>query len=1065
MIASQTSKHQNQLWAWTASRPLAGSCVVRIQGQVNRDQLRSACDEVVRRYDILRSTFDCVPGTQDPCQVVNEKMQASWQEVALKVFRDAQARPDVKVGPVVCFTLGWGDSEEHRLCITVPSSNSDAQGLCNMVQEILESYVRSGNDKTATLLRGNISSQHFGAPVAAEKSSGEGEEYWAGHRFFSLPVPSFPLERRNGRSESEKNQTFPFRIEPTLAAKIVDAAKRSQVTESEFLLAGWASLLHRLTGEPEIPIIVVAAGRDLDETKKAIGLFASPLPVSVSISGEESFNGLLLKVRDRIAEGNQWLNHLSPEQVFPADAIDRAAALGFEFNRRVPDFVSPEVSFSIEDVRTEIYPFKAKLSFDWSDQGASARIWFDPLIISQLEARRISRYFLRLIEDVAQNPAAAISDLELLPIPERKEIVEAFNQTRFDYRLDQSFHEVFEEQVERTPDRVALVFDPLRLTFRELNNKANQLAHYLQSLGVKPGVRVGLFVRRSEDMIIGLLGILKAGGSYVALHPDLPKSRLAHQLAETETKLILTRERMLENLPEFEGKTVCMNEGSTDNAKIILQPTINLGHTSGPGDEIYVIFTSGSTGTPKGVSLRHENVVNYTQSICRQLKADEENSPGGLQFANVSTIAADLGNTPIYASLASGGCLHIINDDVVMDGALYAERCKTQPIDVLKITPSHFIALLDSGDPKLVLPRKYLVVGGEALRWELVRRIRALSSCKILNHYSPTECTIGCLTFWTDPNCPESSLARVAPLGHPIHNMNMYILDEKLRPLPIGVPGNLFIGGVGVSNGYVNRPDLTAERFLLDPLNPESGRRFYNSGDRTRFLPGGSIEFLGRQDDQIKVRGFRVELGEIETVLGKHPAVERAVVCANETETGDHVLAAFMIAPAKPRTEDIRSYLRGQLPDYMVPSHFIFVDSYPLNANAKVDRRALAASVKDVEEKTAPAQTALGNPIEQEIAAIWQEVLGLNEVGLDDNFFDLGGHSLLATQLIARIRTRLRVQVPLRAVFEAPTIAGLSEIIAHQQAASWEEDEVAKVLAEIENLPEDEVRKLLDKQN
>ncbi len=1063
MTGFQPSQDQKQLWAWTAVRPLAGKCVVRIQGKVDRDRLRSACDEVIRRHDILRSTLDCAPGTQEPRQVVNEKMQASWQEVALRALGDVQAKPDIRVGPVACFALGYGDSGEHRLAVTVPSACSDAQGLCNIVQEIFRAYAHSGKDKTATPLRAGTSSRHLGSSANAGELSRKGEEYWAGHRFASLPVPSFPLERRNGKSESENNHTFEFKIGPGLAAKITDAAKRSQVTESEFLLACWASLLCRLSGEPEIPIVVVADGRNREDAKGAVGLFARPLPVCVPVNGEERINSLALKVRDQIAEGSQWLDYLPPEQVFPADAIDRAAALGFEFKHRMPDLILPEVSFSIENVKAEIYPFKAKLSFDWSDRGASAQIWYDPAVVSQLEIRRVSRYFLRLAEDAAQNPAAAIFDLELLPDPERKEIVEAFNQTRVDYRLDQSFHEMFEEQVERTPDRLALVFDPQQFTYRELNEKANQLAHYLTACGVKPGIRVGLFMHRSADMIIGLLGILKAGGAYVALHPDLPKARLAHQLAETETAIIVTRDRMLERLPEFNGKTVCLNEGSADSSKIMLESTANLGHTSGPKDEIYVIYTSGSTGTPKGVSLRHENVVNYTRSICGQLKADEENSPGGLHFANVSTIAADLGNTPIYASLASGGCLHIINDDVLMDGALYAERCKTKPIDVLKIAPSHFVALLDSGDPKLVLPRKYLVVGGEALRWELVRRIRALSSCAILNHYSPTECTIGCLTFWTDSNCPESSLARVAPLGHPIHNMNVYILDQKLRPLPIGVPGNLFIGGVGVSNGYVNRPDLTAERFLLDPLNPASGKRFYNSGDRTRFLPGGSIEFLGREDDQIKVRGFRVELGEIETTLGKHPAVERAVVCANETETGDHILAAFLIAPAKPRTEDIRSYLRGQLPEYMVPSHFLFVGSYPLNPNGKVDRSALAASVQAAAATAAAAPA--GSPLERQVASIWRDVLGIKEIGLEDNFFDLGGHSLLATQLVARIRSGLNVQIPLRAIFEAPTVAGLSEIIAQQQAASPEEDDVSKVLAEIENLSDEEVRKLLEQKS
>ena len=666
--------------------------------------------------------------------------------------------------------------------------------------------------------------------------------------------------------------------------------------------------------------------------------------------------------------------------------------------------------------------------------------------------------FERLLRQVAQNPGLPASDLELLAEGERREIVEGFNQTREEYRLDLCFHHMFEQQVERTPHLTALVHGEQRLTYAEANARANRLAHYLRTRGVKPGVRVGLFVRRSADMIVSLLGILKAGGAYVPLHPDLPQARLARQIEETGVPILVTELGLLDRLAESGGRIFCLDR---DQALLAAQPDTNPESGATPADPIYVIFTSGSTGIPKGVVTRHENVVNYTQSICRQLKQPVPSSAAGLGFANVSTLSEDLGNTPIFAALASGGCLHMIGDEVLMDGQAYGALAEREQIDVLKIAPSHLRALLASGDPAKVLPRKHLIVGGERLRWDVVRQVKEAGRCAIMNHYSPTETTIGCVTCDVDGNMWLESFAAVAPLGRPIGNTVLYVLDRKLRPVPVGVPGELFIGGAGVSNGYLNSPEMTAARFLLDPLNPESGRRFYRSGDRARFLPRGFVEFLGREDDQVKVRGFRVELGEIEAVLSRHPAVKHAVVLLKETPVGDQALTAYLVAPGKPAPGELRGFLGRQVPDYMVPAGFVFLDSFPLNANGKIDRRALAALVHAVTAPEAAPAGSLG-PMEEALIGIWREVLGRDDIGVDDNFFELGGHSLLATLVISRVRAAFQVQVPLRSVFEAPTVAGLAEIIAKIQAEAREEEELASLLREVEGLSDEEARKLLD---
>jgi amino acid adenylation domain-containing protein len=650
-----------------------------------------------------------------------------------------------------------------------------------------------------------------------------------------------------------------------------------------------------------------------------------------------------------------------------------------------------------------------------------------------------------------------ITDIRTMSAEEQKQIVEGFNRTDEDFPLHLCFHELFEEQVERTPDRIALVFNDRRLTYRELNARANQFARYLRAQGLAASTPVGLFLRRSDEMIITLLGILKAGGAYVALHPDLPKARLEQQLSTVKPPLLITQEELLERLPEVSCQVVCLEK---EQSAIAHQGATNLERRATPTSLIYVIFTSGSTGVPKAVATRHENVVNYTQSIMRKLKLAEFDARGGMHMANVSTLSADLGNTPIFAALASGGCLHVVPDDVLLDGNLYGEYAVREKIDLLKIAPSHLRALMATGDPAKVLPTKHLVIGGESLYWDFVRQIRHSSRCAILNHYSPTETTIGCLTFETEADSPLSSATAVVPLGRPIANMKVYILDQNMKPVPVGVPGDLYIGGRGVSNGYLGRPDLTAERFMMDPLNLASGNRFYRSGDRARFHPGGIVEFLGRQDNQVKVRGFRVELGEVEAVLSRHPAVEQAVVVFKEVPTGDQTLAAFVIAPAKPAGNDLREFMLKYVPDYMVPSSFVFVDAFPLNANGKADRQVLAESIPSVVPTPAPMKNL--DSVQQKVAEIWCTVLQRSEVGLNDNFFELGGHSLLATQIIARLRTAFDVPVPLRAIFEAPTVADLADVVKQHSAESSEQEDIAKILSEVEGLSEEEARSLLE---
>jgi amino acid adenylation domain-containing protein len=589
------------------------------------------------------------------------------------------------------------------------------------------------------------------------------------------------------------------------------------------------------------------------------------------------------------------------------------------------------------------------------------------------------------------------------------------------------------------------------LNYAQLNSRANQLAQLLRRKGVKPGVLVPLCLERSAEMIVALLGILKAGGAYVPLVPDHPKTRLAQQVADTHASVLITEQKFLPNLPAFAGEIVCFDR---DAALIGNESAENPAPMATPHDIAYVIYTSGSTGIPKGVAVSHSNVVNYACFISQKLNAAAE----PLNFATVSTLAADLGNTAIFPALISGGCLHVIGYDTAMAADRFAAYIQRHPIDILKITPSHLGSLLTAAQGARVLPRRYLILGGELASWDLITRVQQAGTCKVINHYGPTEATIGCCTFDVGVNDVREWAPASVPIGRPIANAQAYILDKNMQPVPVAVPGELCIGGAGIAKGYLNQPQQTSERFISNPFSNSPADRLYRTGDLARFLPDGNIEFLGRIDQQVKIRGFRVEPAEIETVLKQNSVVKQAVVLARP-EKDEKRLVAYVIATNKSShlSTELRGYLQERLPDYMVPSAVVLLDALPLTPNGKLDVAALPSPDELAVEHTLVAPR---NQVEQGLTDIWRQVLGVEQVGVEDNFFDLGGHSLLATQVIARIRSTFHVQLPLRTLFDTPTVAGLAQQIAAFPQTS-EDEEVARLLQELEGLSDEEAERLL----
>ncbi len=580
-------------------------------------------------------------------------------------------------------------------------------------------------------------------------------------------------------------------------------------------------------------------------------------------------------------------------------------------------------------------------------------------------------------------------------------------------------HHLIDAQSARTPGADALAFEGERLTYRELERRANALAAYLRRLGAGPEARVGLYLERSLEMVVALLAVLKAGAAYVPMDVAFPRERLAFMLSDAGVKLVLTQSALVTKLPSNGFELVRVDEFHWKDAD------------GAPGEVgvtaenlAYVIYTSGSTGQPKGVCIEHRNIVHYVRGVAERLQLEP-----GMAHATVSTLAADLGNTVIFPALATGGCLHVVAQERAESRALFAEYLRTNRIDVLKIVPSHLAALASGGRPEEVMPARRLILGGEASRLEWIEQLRgAAPHCTIYNHYGPTETTVGVLTYRVGAELPRTPSLSL-PLGRALPGSEIHLLDARGHPVPAGEKGEICIGGLGVARGYLNRPELSAERFVRDPFSADPQARMYRSGDLGRMLPEGDIEFCGRGDHQVKVHGYRVELGEIEAALREDDRVQDAVVLLREEKlvafVGSKVMGPFM----DPLTvAALRENARMLLPQYMVPSAIVLLEKLPLSANGKIDRQALAALQVEAQGPTAD-YVAPRTETERSLAAIWGELLGLDRVGVDDDVFDLGAHSLLAMKALTRIREAFRINLVLRNLFEQPTVAQLAPMI------------------------------------
>ncbi|MGP0593403.1 amino acid adenylation domain-containing protein [Nitrospira sp. T9] len=1028
------SPHQRRLWGFQQHGEVCHTqAVIRMDGEFDGDRVHHTLRRVVARHHSLRTTFYRELGVKVPFQVIFDQDNILWQcldlqglaltrreeVVEAELTNQRAAAVDWERGPLVRAAWCLMSPARSLLLLDIPALCADRRSIQNIVSEMGRWYgARDEDDSTDEPVQYAQFSE-WQNELLTEDEAEAGCEWWTKQNLSAYPPLILPFER----SPALSCRFSPLRsirqdVPQDVARRLEQIAREQKSSVAVILHACWQMLLARVMRRQDLICWWRCDGRKYDELQDGIGLFEKWVPVYGQLDGHMSVHDVIVRAGQAHGQAIECQEYF----LGATDSGQRNALtdpIGFEYERLEDSCRIEQGLLTLERTLLCTEPFKLRLACSQQHRSLCLAWHYSPERLSGEWVEHLAEQYMTLLGGIPEHITDPIECLSLVGVPERQRLIHTWNNTKRAFNESAPLHLLFERQASRHAAAPALVAGDCALTYGELNAQANQVAHGLIRRGVKQGDCVGLCMERSAGMIIGLLGVLKAGAAYVPIDPAHADVRLAPQMTQSGATILLVGNESSGPWPGFEGTVLTLDPLASDFSA---EPDIDPNRQISSDDLAYVIYTSGSTGVPKGVAISHRSAVNYTLALCRQLDLKKP-----LRFATVSTLSADLGNTVIFTSLVSGGCLHVISYEIATDGRLFGAYMGCHAVDVLKIVPSHFKALLATATGGPVFPSRYLILGGEPLSRELAETVAQLGKCIVLNHYGPTETTIGALTH----RCSEesdSTLSQSVPIGRPLDNLEAFILDRRLELLPVGVPGELYLGGVGLARGYLGLPDRTAERFLPHPYSTESGTRLYRTGDMARYLPSGAIEFLGRLDHQVKIRGFRIELGEIETILAQHSDVQDAVVTVRESEQGEPYLAAYLVV--RETLSDgqlIQEFLRTRLPDYMIPTRVTYLPALPLTANGKVDRKALPEPNPDGmgrAEFVAP-RTAT----EEILAGLWSEVLKRDTPGIHDNFFDLGGHSLLATQVMSRLRQAFHINVPLRTLFESPSIAQLAEVV------------------------------------
>ncbi|MEW5928740.1 MAG: amino acid adenylation domain-containing protein, partial [Gemmatimonadota bacterium] len=1064
------SPGQRALWFLHRLAPESAAynlaAAVRVRGPLDAGLLGEAFARVAERHSALRTVLDAEEPVQRvlgrPDTPLAERDAAGWSDGGLRRGLEEEAgRPfGFADGPPLRAHLFRGAEGGDVLLFAAHHAVLDFRSLEIVFDELFRVYLALAEGASPSLPRA-VQPSAFSRWQEEMLAGPEGARLRAGllERLVGAPtVLALPTDRPRPPVRGHRGSAHAFRLDPALAARLRAAARAEGVTPYVLLLAAFQVLLHRWSGQDDFLVGSPASGRTRAGLAGTVGYLVNPVVLRARPGDAPSFRDLLRRTRDdafaalgaQLYPFERLVEDLHPERdasrtplvqaLFVLQQADRlpaatACALGVDGvgearGALILESVAVETGGAQFDLALAVGEVKGTLA---------GSLRFDAELFDAATARRMAGHYVRLLEGVAAAPETPVARLALLPPEEAREVVLGFNAT--DARFDGGgapLHRLFEEQAARTPDAVAVVFEGGELTYAALDGRAARLARRLRGLGVGPETRVGVCAERSPELVVALLATLKAGGAYVPVDPDHPAERIAYVLADAGVAVLLAQAGAAASLPEHAAAVVLLDaEPAPGEAAPGGAPGVEV-----PPDALaYVIYTSGSTGRPKGAMNAHRGVVNRLL----WMQAEYGIGPGDAVLQK-TPFSFDVSVWELFWPLITGARLVLARPGGHRDPAYLSRLVEEQSVTTLHFVPSMLRVFLEHGETERCGSVRRVVSSGEALPADLVGRFfERLPHAGLHNLYGPTEAAVD-VTSW---RCGPADAGRPVPIGRPVANTRVYVLDRGGEPAPVGVPGELHIGGVQVGRGYLGRPALTAEKFVPDPFSPRPGARLYRTGDLARWLPGGVAEYLGRTDFQVKVRGFRVEPGEIEAALAAHPSVRESVVVAREDGPGEPRLVAYAVADGGAASPDaLRAWLRERLPEHMVPSTFVLLDALPLSPNGKTDRGALPAPERAA--GSAAAYAAPRSEAEAALAAIWADVLGVERVGVHDHFFDLGGTSLLAVRVGSRVQEAFGVGLPLHALFQAPTVEALSLRIARAQLDAVPADEMLGLLAEME---------------
>nr|UBH04475.1 NosC [Desmonostoc muscorum CCALA 125] len=1043
---------QERLWLLNQLEPDNPSyneqAALKLHGKLNVVALEQSLNKIIDRHEALRTNFRTI--NEQPVQIITDsltlsvpivdlsELPESEREIACQKLATTEAnRPfDLASSSLIRASVVKLTELEHALVLTIHHIVVDGWSIGVLMRELATIYSALCNNLSPELPELPIQYADF---TIWQRQWLQTEvlqtqlDYWKQLLKNAPTLLELPTDRPRPAIQTFRGEIQYGKFSVELSEALANFTRQEGATLFMTLFAAYVTLLYRYTGSDDIVVGTPIANRDRLELEGLIGFFVNTLVLRTDLSGNPSFQQLLNRVRQVTLQAYAH-SDLPFEELVKALQPQRDLSYTPLFqvmfvlqNAPMSEIELAGLTISSLPAQSATAKFDLTLSMQNTATGLVSVWQYNADLFDASTIERMRGHFQTLLEGIVANPIEQISQLPLLTEIEQQQLLLKWNDTGVDYPQDKCIHQLFEEQVERTPDAVAVVYENQHLTYHQLNCRANQLAHYLKSLGVKADVLVGICVERSLEMVVGLLGILKAGGAYLPLASDYPTERLRLMLEDAQVSVLLTQQKLLDRLPEHTAQRICLD---TDWQLISQLSQDNLITETQAANLAYVIYTSGSTGQPKGVLIAHQGLLNllfWHQRTFKITTLDKATQLAGTAF--------DAAVWELWPYLTAGASIYLVKPEILLSPVDLQDWLQSKKITISFLPTPMAEQLLSLEWPESTTLRTMLT-GGDKLH----RYPSGLVPFQVVNNYGPTENTVVATSGLVVSNGQDNNIS--PSIGRPIANVEIYILDSDLQPVPVGVPGELHIGGAGLAKGYLNRPGLTQEKFIPNPFDKSKVKgqksKLYKTGDLARYLPDGNIEYLGRIDNQVQIRGFRIELSEIEAVLSQHSDVQVCCVIVREDTPGDKRLVAYWVAyqDCKPAISELREFLKAKLPEYMVPSAFVILESLPLTPNGKIDRRALPKP--DLDTTLLEKYVAPRTPIEEMLAILWAQVLKLELVGIHDNFFELGGHSLLATQLVSRIRTWFKVELPLRELFARSTVAELAQSIRQLQQQDLE---------------------------